>query len=94
MQKRFEITGTGTGDPIELQGDERLTFASTGSGGTDYALDVEVKLTRDGSWRSAQTLIDGTIYATVSGCREVRYNCTSLGSASSIELEVTSQPHV
>lgn len=92
MQKKFTITATGAGDAIKLSGDERLVFGAQGTGGTDYVIDVQVKLVNGGNWYDAEAgIIDSELYITDAGVREVRYNCTDLGSATSIDFEITGQ---
>ena len=87
MQKKFTITGTGATTPIEVGSDNQFTFASVGDQ-TDYSLDLEVLITDEGDWISAQTLVDSTVYSTVSGVRQVRFNCLGLGTATTIDVEI------
>lgn len=89
MQKLFDLTATGATDPIELNPDSQLTFAVKGTGGTDYILTAQVKLTDNGEWFDAQSISDSIIYSTVTGARAFRFNLTDLGSATSVKAEIT-----
>lgn len=89
MQKKFTLTATGQTDSIAISPSNILTFASIGDA-ADYTLDAQVKLTDDGSWIDAQAdMADSTLYSTVSGARHVRFDLTALGTATSIDIEIT-----
>ncbi len=90
MQKKFTVT-TVTVNTIELVGEGNLlTFAALSTAATDYTLNAEVQLTRGGNWFTAQAaMVDDTIYSTVSGVRAIRFDMTSLGTATSVDVEIT-----
>ena len=89
MQKKFTITTVST-ETIDLIGEDNvLTFASLGDA-ADYTLNAEVQLTEGGNWFTAQAaMVDNTIYSTVSGVRAVRFDMTGLGTATTVDVEVT-----
>lgn len=88
MQKLETITATGTTDAITLNNFDRLTFASTGDA-TDYTLTAEVQLVDDSRWYPAQIMVDKELYSTRTGARALRFNCTDLGTATTIDAEVS-----
>lgn len=92
MQKKFTLTETGTTDIIVLNGDEHITFGALGDE-ADYTLTAQVKLTDNGIWFDAQVIVDNAtednLYSSVSGARALRFNLTALGTATSINVEVT-----
>lgn len=95
MQKKFTLTATGVTDVIELSPNDIMTFAAKGDQ-TDYTLAAEVVLVDKGladsefRWFPAQTIADNTLYSTNSGVRRVRFNLTDIGTATSVDIEVTS----
>ncbi len=89
MQKKFTVTAISTTDAIATDGSNRYTFAAVGDA-SDYTIDVQVRLTDDGNWFTAQAaMVDGEIYAAVAGARAIRFDITALGAATTIDIEVT-----
>ncbi|MCK5605239.1 hypothetical protein KAR91_25330 [Candidatus Pacearchaeota archaeon] len=88
MKNKTTITATGQTDAITLNRFDRLTFASIGDV-DDYTLIAQVKLNDQGNWFSAQIMTDDTPYSTISGAIQVRFDCTALGTATTIDIEVS-----
>jgi len=88
MKNKTTITATGQTDTITLGRSDRLTFASVGDA-TDYTLTAQVRLTENGNWFPAQVMADNTLYSTISGVAELRFDCTGLGAATTIDIEVS-----
>lgn len=88
MQNKTTITATGQTTEIDLNNFDRLTFAAKGDA-ADYVLTAQVKLTDQGNWFPAQALVDNTLYSTVSGAVKLRFDCTDLGTATTIDIEMS-----
>ncbi len=88
MKNKTTITATGQTDAITLNRFDRLTFAALGDQ-SDYTLIAQVKLNETGNWFPAQTLVDNKLYSTVTGAVQLRFDCTSLGTATTIDIELS-----
>ena len=88
MNKKITVTTTGT-EEIIMGNDQILTFAAVGDQ-TDFVCSGEVLLNDDGNWLVAQAaMVDSTLYSTNSGARKFRFNVTNMGTATTIDLEIS-----
>lgn len=87
MKKKITFTETGASDSILVGLDNQFTFASTGDQG-DYTMRFEVQLVEQGNWFTAQDMADEVVYSTVTGVHQVRFVCSSMGTATSIDAEI------
>lgn len=87
MQENYTLTATGTTTIKKLDGFERMTFASVGDA-VGYTLTAQIRITDNGNWFDAQDMADGRIYSTVTAAREIRFNLTALGSATTVDIEI------
>jgi len=89
MQKKITVISVSTSDVILLSSSDILTFAAVGDQ-SDYVVAAEVRLTDNGNWFVMQAaMTDGEIYSTVSGVVAVRFDLTDLGTAATVDIEIS-----
>ena len=82
------ITTTGAGTSWDVGPPKTLSFAII-SDGFGVVADVEVKLTKDGTWLTAEAgVADSEIKTTTGPVVAVRLNVSNMGSASAIDFEL------
>lgn len=84
------ITATGVQPVVGLDNTPLITFASVGDA-SDYTLIAEAQLVANGPWYPMQTMVDNSPFSTQSSIFAARYNCTSLGTATTITADMTGQ---
>lgn len=92
MKNTDVITATGIQPPVALNNTPIITFASVGDA-ADYTLIAEVQLVDGGDWYPMQTMVDNSPNSAQSNILNFRYNCTSLGSATTINADVYGQEY-
>lgn len=89
ISNKITIISTGASEATNVSPDEILTLVAVGDA-ADYTANVEVKLTELGNWVVAETgLADSTPKTTTGGVTEIRLNVSDMGTATTIDFEVS-----
>lgn len=88
MQKTNTFTAPATSPSYPVDPEKLLTFRGKGDQ-DDWTGELQIKITDDGPWATAQVLEDGTPYSSNSGARHVRFFVSDMGTAASVVTEIS-----